>query len=194
MLFPRRLPKHFLAGHWRELGTNVQSITRRLPFPLQQLLQRTPGNQTLRRCRAMDSPIVTQLFRQLFRHRPRGCQGHLPTTTTLRNGLSQSNRRSAAAAGSNNHHYYNGRGYATRASIDRGMKKNESRWQQRTHILPEDRSEEFAKYPYISMQELKQRTERPRKVKMLLRDFIEGMARSQSQLTVCEPHFLILVS
>lgn len=40
--------------------------------------------------------------------------------------------------------------------------------------MPEDRREEFAEYPYISMQELKQRTERPRKVKMLLRDFIDG--------------------
>jgi hypothetical protein len=54
------------------------------------------------------------------------------------------------------------------------MKSNESRWQQRTHILPEDRSEEFATYPYMSIQDLSLRTERPRKVKMLLRDFIEG--------------------
>lgn len=54
------------------------------------------------------------------------------------------------------------------------MKKNESRWQQRTSILPQDRSAEFAEYPYISIDELKQRTERPRKVKMLLRDFIDG--------------------
>ncbi|KAM3456957.1 hypothetical protein MY3296_001327 [Beauveria thailandica] len=112
----------------------------------------------------MDSPIVTQLFRQLFRQRPRGCKGRLPTT--LRRGLEQSHPRPPASS-------RHGRGYATRASIDRGMKTNESRWQQRTHLLPEDRSDEFAKYPYISMQELKQRTERPRKVKMLLRDFIE---------------------
>jgi hypothetical protein len=54
------------------------------------------------------------------------------------------------------------------------MKTNESRWQQRTNLLPEDRRDEFAQYPYISMQELKKRKERPRKVKMLLRDFIEG--------------------
>lgn len=117
----------------------------------------------------MDSSIVTQLFRQLFRQRPRGCQGHLATATTtaLRNGLSQSYRRSIVGAA-------NGRSYATRASIDRGMKKNESRWQQRTHILPEDRSDEFSKYPYISLEELKLRTDRPRRVKLLLRDFIEG--------------------
>lgn len=54
------------------------------------------------------------------------------------------------------------------------MKSNESRWQQRTNLLPEDRREEFAQYPYISMSELKGRKERPRKVKMLLRDFIDG--------------------
>ncbi|OAA54468.1 COG1565 domain protein [Cordyceps fumosorosea ARSEF 2679] len=115
----------------------------------------------------MDSPIVTQLFRQLFRQRPRGCQGHLRTTTTLR---SQSSHRLPVTATASHH---NGRGYATRPSIDRGMKRNESRWQQRTNILPEDRTDEFEKYPYISADELKQRTERPRKVKMLLRDFIE---------------------
>ncbi|UKZ48926.1 hypothetical protein TrVGV298_003162 [Trichoderma virens] len=101
----------------------------------------------------MDSPIVAHLFRQLFRHRPRGCQG-------LRNGLASRQRQPS-------------RGLGTRPSIDRGMKTNESRWQQRTHILPEDRREEFAQYPYISLQELKKRTERPRKVKMLLRDFID---------------------
>ncbi|PTB68291.1 DUF185-domain-containing protein [Trichoderma citrinoviride] len=101
----------------------------------------------------MDSPIVAHLFRQLFRHRPRGCQG-------LRNGLARTHKQPA-------------RGLATRPSIDRGMKTNESRWQQRTHILPEDRREEFAEYPYISLQELRTRTERPRRVKMLLRDFID---------------------
>lgn len=58
------------------------------------------------------------------------------------------------------------------------MKSNESRWQQRTNLMPEDRTNEFAQYPHISMVELKMRKERPRKVKMLLRDFIDGMQRS----------------
>ncbi|PHH84316.1 hypothetical protein CDD83_2163 [Cordyceps sp. RAO-2017] len=98
----------------------------------------------------MDSPIVTQLFRQLFRHRPRGCQA----------------RRLRGDDGPR-------RGYATRASRDRGMRTNESRWQHRTDILAEDRLDEFAKYPSISLEELKTRTQRPRRVKMLLRDFID---------------------
>ncbi|KAJ4146695.1 hypothetical protein NW754_002161 [Fusarium falciforme] len=112
----------------------------------------------------MDSPIVAQLFRQLFRHRPRGCKGNLPR---LPNGIRPGPGRAA----------HQSRMYAAgRPSSDRGMKKNESRWQQRTHILPQDRSAEFAEYPYISLAELKQRKERPRKVKMLLRDFIDGKA------------------
>lgn len=116
---------------------------------------RSPRGNSLRSA-AMDSPIVAQLFRQLFRHRPQGCQGRL---NPIRHAFNTVPRL---------------RSYATRASIDRGMKTNESRWQQRTHILPEDRTEEFAQYPYISMNELKQRSERPRRVKMLLRDFIDG--------------------
>lgn len=54
------------------------------------------------------------------------------------------------------------------------MKTNESRWQQRSHVLPQDKTEEYAKYPMLSGEDLRRRTERPRRVKMLLRDFIEG--------------------
>jgi hypothetical protein len=112
----------------------------------------------------MDSPIVAQLFRQLFHHRPPGCKG-IRNLPRIRNGL-----RTTAIVGHSQSRFY----VAGRPSSDRGMKKNESRWQQRTNILPQDRSAEFAEYPYISAAELKERTERPRKVKMLLRDFIDG--------------------
>lgn len=111
----------------------------------------------------MDSPIVSQLFRQLFRHRPAGCQSR------ARQLLHQSARR---------HHAQQIRSYAVQPPGDRGMKLNESRWQQRTTILPQDRSAEFAEYPLISGAELRLRSKRPRKVKMLLRDFIEGTSRS----------------
>jgi hypothetical protein len=54
------------------------------------------------------------------------------------------------------------------------MKSNESRWQQRTTLLPEDRSVEFEQYPSLTMEDLKQRKSRPIRAKMLLRDFIDG--------------------
>ncbi|EMT61525.1 Protein midA like protein [Fusarium odoratissimum] len=98
----------------------------------------------------MDSPIVAQIFRQLFHHRPPGCKG-VRNLAGLRNGL-------RTTIVSHQSRFY----VAGRPSSDRGMKKNESRWQQRTNILPQDRSAEFAEYPYISIDELKQRTERPR--------------------------------
>jgi hypothetical protein len=53
--------------------------------------------------------------------------------------------------------------------------KNESSWQMRTEILPEDKSEEFARYPTVTAEQLKSRKERPKRVKMLMRDFIEGL-------------------
>ncbi|KID75266.1 Protein arginine methyltransferase [Metarhizium brunneum] len=114
----------------------------------------------------MDSPIVAQLFRQLFRNRSAGCQARVQQ---LRRGFPAATTSSYR----HQHHHQQASSYATRASRDRGMKSNESRWQQRTNLLPEDRREEFAQYPYISMSELKKRKERPRKVKMLLRDFID---------------------
>lgn len=152
----------------------------------------TPCQQHPPHFHSMDSPIVAQLFRQLFRHRPRGCKGNLPN---LRNGLREP-LVSAPVSYSGTHQ---ARAYVARPSRDRGMKKNESRWQQRTNILPQDRSSEFEEYPYISLDELKNRTERPRKVKMSMRDFIDGKSCSvrfsytsinvaNSQIVYTTPH------
>lgn len=47
-------------------------------------------------------------------------------------------------------------------------------WQQRTDIMPPDKAEEFSKYPMVTADMLRSRRERPRKVKMFVRDFIEG--------------------
>lgn len=47
-------------------------------------------------------------------------------------------------------------------------------WQQRTDIWPADKAEEFERYPIVTAQQLRGRRERPRRVKMLIRDFIEG--------------------
>ena len=53
--------------------------------------------------------------------------------------------------------------------------KNESHWQQRTDLFPLDMSEEYNKYPMVTADQLRGRRERPRRVKMLTRDFIEGV-------------------
>jgi hypothetical protein len=52
--------------------------------------------------------------------------------------------------------------------------RNESNWQQRTDIFPQDKSEEFNKYPMVTADQLRGRRERPKRVKMLMRDFVEG--------------------
>jgi hypothetical protein len=49
----------------------------------------------------------------------------------------------------------------------------ESDWQQRTDHFPQDKLEEFKKYPNVTADSLRGRRERPRRVKMLMRDFIE---------------------
>ncbi|KAI9882775.1 MAG: autophagy protein 6 [Watsoniomyces obsoletus] len=54
--------------------------------------------------------------------------------------------------------------------------QRESDWQQRTSFLPQlqkDHSEEFKHYPMVTAEQLRRQKERPRRVKMLLRDFID---------------------
>ncbi|KAL8638820.1 MAG: hypothetical protein Q9228_004065 [Teloschistes exilis] len=46
-------------------------------------------------------------------------------------------------------------------------------WTHRTDILPPDKAEEFSRYPMVTAKLLQSRKDRPKKVKMLLRDFIE---------------------
>ncbi|KAF7902699.1 hypothetical protein EAF00_002602 [Botryotinia globosa] len=110
----------------------------------------------------MDSPIVAQLFRQLFRHK--NCE-------VLRSHSSLSPRGW-------NVHGSQLRCLSTTSRRGRGVKetsKNESHWQQRTDIFPIDMMEEFNKYPMVTADQLRGRRERPRRVKMLTRDFIEGI-------------------
>lgn len=63
----------------------------------------------------------------------------------------------------------------TRGTKQQIKRSNESDWQQRTELFSFDMSEEYKSYPLITSHELKNRKERPKKVKMLMRDFIEGV-------------------
>jgi hypothetical protein len=57
-----------------------------------------------------------------------------------------------------------------------GAKPGDQRaWQQRVELNVEDRKEEFRAYPMVTADMLRSRKTRPRRVKMLLRDFIEGL-------------------
>ncbi|KAI0434933.1 S-adenosyl-L-methionine-dependent methyltransferase [Xylaria sp. FL1042] len=142
----------------------------------------------------MDSPIITQLFRQLFRHP--ACQSRrnlstattatatatatATTTTTTTTTFSTSRQYSRHAhhqrQRQQHRHRQQRRTMATRDTV-RGekpsTKNNESNWQQRTEMFSLDMSEQYKKYPSVTANDLRSRTERPRRVKMLMRDFIE---------------------
>lgn len=105
----------------------------------------------------MDSPTVTWLFKQLFRHP--ACQSRrnfVQLATTI-----QDVRR------------LQGRAFSSRRG-GKATPSNESNWQQRTDLFPVDMSEEYRKYPMVTAMDLRGRKERPKRVKMLMRDFIEG--------------------
>ncbi|CAG8980529.1 hypothetical protein HYALB_00002526 [Hymenoscyphus albidus] len=104
----------------------------------------------------MDSPIISRLFRQLFTHRP--CQA-LRSSASVQ-GRSHYARRQQI------------RGMASRKSVQ-PVDKSESHWQQRMESFPADKQNEYDKYPMVTADQLRARRERPRRVKMLTRDFIE---------------------
>ena len=56
----------------------------------------------------------------------------------------------------------------------KSLSKNESDWQQRSNAFPADKSDEYMKFPMVTAKDLRGRKARPRKVRMLMRDFIEG--------------------
>ncbi|KAK0730369.1 S-adenosyl-L-methionine-dependent methyltransferase [Lasiosphaeris hirsuta] len=108
----------------------------------------------------MDTPIVNQLFKQLFRHHPT-CPSHrnIAKLATAIQHVRRQRQRSYSSRG---------RGAASVSSS-----KSESDWQQRTMLLPQDMSAEYTRFPMVTADDLRGRKERPRRVKMLLRDFIE---------------------
>ncbi|KAH0609095.1 uncharacterized protein H6S33_001323 [Morchella sextelata] len=96
----------------------------------------------------MDSPFVSSLFRSLFHRR-----AHLRLRAGL-NGYSQ--RRNLM-------------GFKLPVAPD----SDKNTWQPRSTFLQRDRSEEYERYPMVTAQQLATRTERPKRVKMLVRDFID---------------------
>lgn len=107
---------------------------------------------------SMDSPIISRLFRQLFSHqRCQSTRSHSALPFRINNGRRPQIR------------------YLSSGGDGAEKRRNEANWQQRSDIFPYDMSEEFKSYPMLTADQLRGRKERPRRVKMLTRDFIEGM-------------------
>jgi hypothetical protein len=99
--------------------------------------------------------VVIGQFKQLFRHR--ACyvvRSHSTLPFRIHHG-ERSQRR-----------FLSDRGESS--------SRSESNWQQRTNIFPLDKSEEYSRYPMVTADQLSGRRDRPKRVKMLTRDFIEG--------------------
>jgi len=107
----------------------------------------------------MDARFPTLLFQQLFSRPARNCiHAKQARTTNLRSSQVQ-------------------RSYAHRASQKEDDGSGNSSWQQRIHAFPKDVSKQLREYPRVSSNDLKFRTQRPKRVKMYTRDFIEGLCQ-----------------
>ncbi|KAL2199899.1 S-adenosyl-L-methionine-dependent methyltransferase [Corynascus similis CBS 632.67] len=124
----------------------------------------------------MDSPIVTQLFRQLFRRHP-ACQSqrNLATLVTALRDVRQQRLREQQLRRLTQYQHHQHRSYVARGrgGPGTGTPQSETNWQQRSDMFQQDMSEEFQRYPMVTAMDLRGRKERPRRVKMLMRDFIE---------------------
>ncbi|EEQ84718.1 hypothetical protein RJZ56_006453 [Blastomyces dermatitidis] len=109
----------------------------------------------------MDSPVVAHIFRQLFRHR--GCQISRPHPYVLSFNPIAPRSRS----------HQQSRTYASKPTLRRRTLEDPTFWKHRTDDFPRDMSKELREYPMVTSAELRSRPHRPRRVKMLARDFIE---------------------
>lgn len=113
----------------------------------------------------MDSPVLNQLFRQLFRHP--ACQA-LPTRSS-----SLSSRRVGRLAGGAPQQQC--RPFLTRRAPNKRKNTDDALTWNRRGDYPKDIDEELRTYPLVTAKDLRRRKDRPRQVKMLTREFIDGM-------------------
>jgi hypothetical protein len=102
----------------------------------------------------MDTPFANSLFRSLFHHRPCVRAAHAPS---FHNASRIIPRRTI---------------FALRP--DAKVAHAAGEWQQKSPFLQIDMTEEFKRYPMVTTLQLSKRRERPKRVKMLVRDYIDG--------------------
>lgn len=100
----------------------------------------------------MDSPVLTQMFRQLFRH---------PACQSIRRPPSLSSRSQS-------------RSFITRRGPAKRKQQDDVQLWTKRGDYPKDIDKEYQTYPTVTAKELRNRRERPRQVKMLTREFIDG--------------------
>ncbi|KAL4765113.1 class I SAM-dependent methyltransferase [Aspergillus foveolatus] len=105
----------------------------------------------------MDSPVLNQLFRQLFRHP--ACQSVRPSSSSHTFRLSRSQQQCRP--------FLTRRSAAKRKSTDDGLN-----WTKRGDY-PKNIDEELKTYPLMAAKDLRHRQDRPRQVQMLTREFID---------------------
>lgn len=121
----------------------------------------------------MDTPFVSSLFRALFRHRPCPSRPH----SFIRNGV-----RRIAPGSTSQHPSVSQRRTIFVGRDDAKQAKEKGEWHQKSPWLHIDMTEEFKRYPLVTAEQLSTRTERPRRVKMLVRDYIDGSSFPPSHL------------
>ena len=107
----------------------------------------------------MDSPLASKIFRCLLSHQ---------TCSRLRFHPSATGRPLFSALG---RRYYR----SSQEDDPDDDSRQTSDWQMRTEIFPPDKSRDYERYPMVTADMLRSRRERPKRVKMLARDFIEGI-------------------
>jgi hypothetical protein len=119
----------------------------------------------------MESPAVNGLFRRLATHR--FCQQSRHLQPTIYHQQWRQNSSTAQSTAPKQKPTPRAPPPPRERSRKDVKTTSESNWQQRTDAFPEDRGEEFKKYPTVTADALRTRKERPKRVKMLMRDFIE---------------------
>ena len=107
----------------------------------------------------MESELLTRVFRRLLSHNV--CSKLRYQAPGRRATLNAPQRRWYVSPKDDN-------------TIDEFDARRESDWQQRSTIFTPDKMKEYDKYPTVSFDQLKTRHKRPKRVKMLTRDFIDG--------------------